>query len=68
MTPDDSAAIASLPLTWAEERGDAVENADTYAAGLSTRGETHASSVQFEAAVGARPVLGSPCKSPSVGG
>lgn len=44
-TPEDSAAIASLRLTWAKERGDAAEDADTYASGLSTWIHAHAGNV-----------------------
>lgn len=44
-TPDDAAAIASLRLTWAKERGDAVEDADNYASALSTWVKAHASNV-----------------------
>lgn len=44
-TPDDSAAIAVLRLMWANERGDAVGHADTYASVLSAWIKSHAGSV-----------------------
>lgn len=44
-TPDDSAAIAALRLTWAEEHGDAAEEAETYSSGLSAWIEAHAGNV-----------------------